>query len=128
MLIIALVCAGSSAVLLLTTLYYFRIGFKKGTVILLWAVRALIILALLCAFFQPVFKIRTIAPKDRGTIVLLDVSKSMRLFNADSSISRFLAALTNLSSGKPRLRCGPDGLFWRFNKGLRTRPTHILFR
>lgn len=102
MLILVLVCAVSSAVLFLTALYYFRTGFKKSTLLFLWAVRVLIILALLCAFFQPVLNIPTIAPKDRGAVVLLDVSKSMRLFDADSSLSRFLTALPDLSSGKQR--------------------------
>ena len=99
---IALVCAASVAVLVFAGVYYFHSGLKIRTFIFLWAVRALIIAALLCAFFQPVFKIPTIAPKDRGTVVLLDVSKSMRLFNADSSISRFLATLPNFPTGGAR--------------------------
>ena len=99
---IALVCAASVAVLVFAGVYYFHSGLKIRTFIFLWAVRALIIAALLCAFFQPVFKIPTIAPKDRGTVVLLDVSKSMRLFNADSSISRFLATLPNFPTDGAR--------------------------
>lgn len=99
---IVIICAASSAVLFFAALYYSRAGLKKGIFLFLWVLRALIVLAFLCAFFQPVCTIPTIAPKDRGALVLLDVSKSMRLFNADSSIFRFMAALTNYSSGKPR--------------------------
>ena len=97
---IALVCAASAAVLVFSALYYFRIGFKKRAFLYLWAIRSLIVAALVLAFFQPAFKIRTIAQKDRGAVVLLDVSKSMRLFNADSSVSGFLASLSLISSGK----------------------------
>jgi hypothetical protein len=102
MLTIALVCAASAAVLVFAALYYFRSGIKKWAFFSLWAVRALFVAALLCAFFQPVFKIPIVAPNERGAVVLLDVSKSMRLFNADSSVSRFMAALSNPPLGGPR--------------------------
>jgi len=101
MLTIALAFAASLAVFLLTALYYFRTGLKKTIFFTLCAIRALIVMALCAIIFQPTFKIRTIAPEDQGAIVLLDVSKSMRLFNADSSLFRFLATLKNIPSGKP---------------------------
>ena len=101
MLTIALAFAVSLAVFLLTALYYFRIGLKKTIFFSLCAIRALIVMALCAIIFQPTFKISTIAPEDQGAIVVLDVSKSMRLFNADSSLSRFLATLKNIPSGKP---------------------------
>jgi hypothetical protein len=100
MLTIALVCAASVFVLVFAGAYYFRMGLKKRALLFLWAVRSLIVAALLCAFFQPVFKIPTVAPDDRGAVVLLDVSKSMRLFNADSSVSRFLSSLSHFSPGR----------------------------
>ena len=101
MLTIALAFAVSLAVFLLTALYYFRIGLKKTIFFSLCAIRALIVMALCAIIFQPTFKISTIAPEDQGAIVVLDVSKSMRLFNADSSLFRFLATLKNIPSGKP---------------------------
>jgi hypothetical protein len=99
---IALVCAASAAALVFAAFYYLRGGLKKWAFFSLWAVRALFVAALLCAFFQPVFKIPIVEPKDRRAVVLLDVSKSMRLFNADSSVSRFMAALSNPPLGGPR--------------------------
>ena len=62
---IALVCAASVAVLVFAGVYYFHSGLKIRTFIFLWAVRALIIAALLCAFFSP-FSRYPLSPRKTG--------------------------------------------------------------
>ena len=83
--------------------YYSRCGTPKATLAGLWSLRAGIAAVLLCAFFQPSCNLRTIVPGGNNLTILLDVSKSMRLFNADSSVTgvwKLLRLCSNVPSGK----------------------------
>jgi hypothetical protein len=97
-----LICAVSLAALLYAAWYYAHSPINKSRAIVLWSIRAFAVAAVLCAFFQPSCAVRTIAPNTQGLTVILDVSKSMRLFNADSSVSKTLKLLRAFASEKSR--------------------------
>jgi hypothetical protein len=59
-------------------------------------VRIALVAALLCAFFEPVLKFERLETKRNVIPVLVDASMSMRLFNPDSSVLRFLSGLDSL--------------------------------
>jgi hypothetical protein len=79
--------------------YYFRCRTPKAALSLLWLLRAGITAVLLFAFFQPSCNLRTIVPGGNNLTILLDVSKSMRLFNADFSVTGLWKLLRSCSNG-----------------------------
>jgi|GEM_PF-1260474 len=102
----------AAILVLFSALYYRRCTTNKRAALFLWSLRCVTILLLVCAFFEPILRFRTIG--EPGTIiVLVDVSKSMRLFKSDSLARRIIEAFGVAASDKtPPLRvfCFGDSL------------------
>ena len=83
--------------------YYSRVRTPRAALIILLSLRTGMIAVLICAFFQPSCNLHTIVTGGNNLTILLDVSKSMRLFNADSSVTgvwKLLRSYSNGPSGK----------------------------
>ena len=92
----------AAALLVAATAYYrpFSPAYRRFRP--LWALRAAIALLLLCAFFEPVLTMRLLR-QDGGTItVLLDASRSMRLFKTDSLVTRLIETIRSSCIGSSK--------------------------
>lgn len=107
---ICLVAAGA----VLAAFFYVR---RRGRLpaFLFLAVRALMITALLLAFFEPVITFEQLETKGKTIPVLVDASMSMQLFRPDVAVLPFLRSLDSLGrtgTGGPRFQfyCFGDSL------------------
>jgi hypothetical protein len=105
-----LVTAGA----VLAAFFYVR---RRGRLpaLLFLAVRALMITALLLAFFEPVITFEQLETKRKTVPVLVDASMSMQLFRPDVAVLPFLRSLDSLGragNGGPRFQfyCFGDSL------------------
>lgn len=73
--------------LIISVYVLFRSSLTTGRKIILIINRLLIFTILFFAFFQPSFKITSIASQENIIPVLIDLSSSMQLFNADSMVT-----------------------------------------
>ena len=78
-----------------SALYYRRRFGPKGPWLLLCSVRCAMVLLLLGAFFEPVFKLKTLSIGPRPIAVLIDASQSMSLFKPDSLIRTIVSQLND---------------------------------
>jgi hypothetical protein len=94
-LLVTLLAAGSIA----AAAYYFLRKNRLPAAFFI-SLRALLLLSLLCALFEPRFGLETLETKQPIVPVLVDASMSMRLFKPDSSVKPFLRCLDSLK-GSP---------------------------
>ena len=81
-----------------TAWYYSHRSIPKRTALILLAIRAAALIALLLAFFQPSVSLKTLLSGQKDLAVLVDGSQSMRLYNSDSSLSRYVDLCRNFAA------------------------------
>jgi hypothetical protein len=105
-----------AALLVAATAYYRPFSPAYRRLRPLWALRAAMALLVLCAFFEPVLNLRLLRQDGETITVLLDASRSMRLFKNDSLVTRLIEtirqSLPGFSKKTPSLQvlCFGDSL------------------
>lgn len=105
------------AALAISTYILLRGNLTTGRKTILILNRLIIVTILLLAFFQPSFKITSIASQENIVPVLIDLSSSMRLFNADSILTSFVKFSSSPQYDKDRTL--PTFKFFGFGDSLR---------
>ena len=104
--------------LIISVYVLFRSKLSTGRKVILTLNRLLIFIILYLAFFQPSFKITSIASSKKTIPILIDLSSSMQLFNADSIFT--LLSKLYLSPSLEKSQESPEFIFFGFGDSLRT--------
>ncbi|MBD3391539.1 MAG: hypothetical protein GF418_05805 [Chitinivibrionales bacterium] len=102
---------------ILSAVYYYRRRELRGRAALLGLLRAGALATLILAFFEPTLRLTRFSTERPRIAVLVDASQSMRLFEAESLLTRLVSVLTGATAGDSIPRPAVD--YYCFGDSLR---------